>query len=122
MPSRSEIAALMLDTMEDCLPTDPHAGDMPQVAMEVAARLLSRWPHIAGPDRIGTVEELRALPTGSVILLGPNEPAVKRFHDEWVVACSPIECTTEEIGGAFIGGHTYPILYRPDPNPEEGAR
>lgn len=63
---------------------------------------------------VTTEAELDALPVGSVVLFGPDEPAVKRFMDEWVVAGSAIECTTGEMSLAINADNPVPVLYRPD--------
>lgn len=75
-------------------------------------------PHIAGPERVGSVEELDALPVGSLILDADEEVGrvtYGRGRIRWI--------EEDDITSFSFVRFPAQVLFRPDAtNPEEGTR
>lgn len=106
MPSTDPVYAEMVDVIAESLfSMDPQRAHV--IACFAAQAVLARWPHIAGPERVESVEELDALPDGSIVL-DAEDYAARVYRDAHELT---------EVAYPAV------VLYRPDTtNPEEGTR
>lgn len=119
--ARNWVEALMAMPFT-CHPRDEASALTDRIIENFAelVELLGWWPHLVGPEHVRTVEELQALPAGTVLKLPDGEVGMimQRIHPEKVCVLGyPGTMPTDELHEVIRAAHGDPltILHRPTP-------